>query len=101
MLFALVIPLVLFPDSLQGRLLNSRAAVKVGVLSYSIYLFYELAIEVAEILGPENRWVRFILSSGLLAVLSLTSSAIAEQPFAAIRRKYAPRPKALNPGRDS
>lgn len=55
------ISIIRFPGTLVGRFLNSRVMVRIGVLSYSIYLLHQLAIELVDRLSLDV-WTSSLVS---------------------------------------
>jgi peptidoglycan/LPS O-acetylase OafA/YrhL len=69
------------PDSVVGRLLNSRLAVHVGVISYSIYLWQQLFMSP----GNHSPLGEFPLNVGLALIVAELSYRIIERPFLRFR----------------
>jgi len=79
-----------------GRLLNNRAAVGIGLISYSLYLVHWPMIVfytywVARPLEPVEQWAIVIGSTGLAAAMYF----LVETPF----RRGASKPRAWSPAR--
>lgn len=90
------------PKSLMGRLLELRPVVRLGVLSYSFYLFHGVIIEVFQQktgLSPiEIALVVFVIT---WVICEAVNQAV-EQPAARLRRRLThdrgPRPAVESPG---
>lgn len=78
---AVVIWLVLEPWTRCGRIANSRLLVRLGVLSYSLYLWQQLFAHDVPGLPGLDLWVRV---AGL-SVIALTSYTIIEKPALALK----------------
>jgi peptidoglycan/LPS O-acetylase OafA/YrhL len=77
-----------------GRMLNWRPAVFVGVLSYSIYLWQQMALDHAQ------SWLGALAPRLLFAlVASLLSYFFIEQPFIKLGKRLHRRPLALSSAR--
>lgn len=75
---------VRFPDSLEGRLLNTRPLVFVGVLSYSLYLWQELFLNPFD----ETSMFTAVPINLVLAVLAaLASYYLIERPFLRLKSR--------------
>lgn len=76
--------LVAYPGTWAGRMLNSRIAVFIGILSYSLYLWQQLFLD------PGLMPARFGMTIGLvLTVLAaLASYALVERPLVALRHRF-------------
>jgi peptidoglycan/LPS O-acetylase OafA/YrhL len=85
---------VRFPDGPSGRLLNSRPFVKVGILSYSIYLWQQPFL-TRSVSGPLQR---FPVNLICLAVTAWLSYKFIEQPFLTIRKRLEQRQAARGGG---
>ncbi len=83
------------PRSLPGRLLEWRPLVRLGVLSYSFYLFHGLVIEV---IRQHTDWgiaLVAVIAFVITVVLSQAVNVSVERPLARLRRRLAhQRPEA-------
>ncbi len=77
--------LLKYPDSIAGRLLNSKPMVHLGVLSYSLYLWQEL------FLFPVNKtWTgEFPFNLGCAYVAALMCHNFIEKPFLKLKDRFA------------
>ncbi len=74
------------PDSLSGRVLNLGWMAKIGVLSYSIYLWQELLLDMT----PGGITLPFPLNIGAVLAVSLASYYCVEKQALRLRRYFSP-----------
>lgn len=85
--------LITFPNSAIGRIFNSTLIVRVGVLSYSIYLFHRLAIMLVEEHFSSHIVIDTILALSLTIIIAIVIDKYVDKPLLRVRnRKRAPRP---------
>lgn len=88
--FSIIIPSFLFGNSGSGikKWLEGNIIVFIGKLSYSLYLFHWIAIEIVKFYTSQ----RGILTDLLIIVLSLALALVSyygvERPFFSLRRKF-------------
>ena len=84
----LLVPAVILVDTPVRRLLERRAAVFIGRLSYSMYLWHWAALGVADYVyrDKSHRWQ--LLAVVLTAVLSLASYYLIERPMLRLRHRF-------------
>lgn len=73
------------PDSWIFKLLNSRVMVFIGILSYSIYLWQQLAIQPK---SDQFFWAAFPVNSFVTFFLALLSYTLIEKPFLKIKNYF-------------
>jgi peptidoglycan/LPS O-acetylase OafA/YrhL len=74
-----------------NMLLSNKVIVFIGKLSYSIYLFHELAIIIVSPLQANGHNVLFILAAaGLTGLFAMASYYIIERPLGKIRKRLRP-----------
>jgi len=103
--FFLLVPAVFGPQDqgLVRRVLRSRPAVALGVVSYGIYLWHETwMLKVLDWLHRPLFTVSFLKLTAAVTVLAVVSAALSyvvvEQPFQRLgRRRRPPRPPAVEP----
>ena len=79
-----VLHCVYHPTTLLGRVLNMRALVTVGALSYSLYLWQELFVD-----RDSASWVHAFPINVVFAVFAaLASYYLVEQPFLRLRHRW-------------
>jgi peptidoglycan/LPS O-acetylase OafA/YrhL len=76
---------VRFPDTIAGKLLNARALVWVGTLSYSLYLWQEPFLDPKD----HSSWTHWPLNLGLALLCAVGSYYLIERPFLALRDRRA------------
>jgi peptidoglycan/LPS O-acetylase OafA/YrhL len=84
------------PGLLAGRLLNSRALVEVGVLSYSLYLWQQLFL-------IQGRPPHFVLQTfpwnvGFALLFAALSYTVIEKPFLRLKGRFEPDRPQLDAG---
>ncbi len=88
--FFILVPSFLFMDqgSIIQRVVNNKFCVFVGKLSYSLYLFHWVALQIGIVLFIEKSpaWYAFVVPASI--GLSLFSYYFVETPFVALRRKF-------------
>ena len=72
-------------DSFMGRILNSKVAVHIGVLSYGLYLWQQLFITET----PWSFWSHFPQNLVAIFTAAHLSYYCIEKPFLRYRRKFA------------
>ncbi len=77
---------VRFPDTPIGRVLNSDVLVRIGVLSYSLYLWQELFLNPMD---EPSSFTTFPLNVILAVVAGLLSYHFVEQPFLRLKSRIA------------
>jgi peptidoglycan/LPS O-acetylase OafA/YrhL len=85
---AVLVPAIVSADSGVRRLLEHRAAIFVGRLSYSMYLWHWAAMSVADGLVFGHPWLWRALSVLLTVGLSLASYFAIERPMLRLRRRF-------------
>lgn len=89
-LFVLVIACVVRPDHGFARLLDHPALVKVGQLSYGVYLLHMLPLNVwRSLFPPESELLLFMLTAGSSVVLAALAYRFVETPFLVMKRRFA------------
>jgi len=91
------------PLSVVGRLLNWWPLVRLGVLSYSFYLFHGLVLTVIQDHTGLGKYPRAVLGFIVTLVISETVHLLVERPATDLRRRLGhqpPRPRvsAAHPG---
>lgn len=81
---ACILRVVTHPDGATGRVLNSRAAVAVGVLSYSLYLWQQLFLDVDAWPGLPGLLPRLLL----VLLAAAASYHLLEKPLVALRARF-------------
>jgi peptidoglycan/LPS O-acetylase OafA/YrhL len=76
------------PDLGFGRLLNTRAAVAIGTLSYSLYLWQELFL--VQWRPPVSVWQEFPLNVIGAVACAVASYKLVEQPFLKLKARFEP-----------
>jgi peptidoglycan/LPS O-acetylase OafA/YrhL len=75
--------LIRHPDSFSGKLFNTRIAIHIGTLSYSLYLWQELFF------GPRDFQLRSVAMSFLFAFLAAEISFnLIEKPMLRLKRRF-------------
>ena len=79
-------------EGLVYSILNHRAVTRVGVLSYSIYLWQQLALVPADAARPSFLWQQF--PDNLLAAVALGwfSHYVIETPFLRLKHRFSAAP---------
>ncbi|WP_153800380.1 acyltransferase family protein [Foetidibacter luteolus] len=77
-----------YKDGWVSKVVDNKAMVFVGKLSYSLYLFHWVALKIANLyFTPYGlSWYAFVFP--VTAALSLTSFYFVEKPFLSLRRKF-------------
>lgn len=83
-----LIPAITREDSLVRRLLETRPAVLVGRMSYSIYLWHWGALMIADRLLAADSVGWALLAAGLTALLSAMSFFLVERPMLGLRHRF-------------
>jgi len=83
---------VRMPAGAMGRILNTAAMRRVGVLSYSIYLWQQPFLDAAR----RNWWTTFPISVLMIAGCAAASYYLVEAPALAARRRLEPTPRTLS-----
>ncbi|MFH8252112.1 acyltransferase family protein [Microbacterium sp. B2969] len=86
-LAAVFVPLILAPRSVIGRILNLKAVVWVGVISYSVYLIHRPALMIAEQYIPAPQAATAIIGIAVTVLLSWAMLVFVERPFGRLRRR--------------
>lgn len=84
---------VRFPDGRMGRILNSRPAVLVGMMSYSLYLWQQPFMQQAVAGKDMAFWLRFPQNLGFAAAAAAFSYYLVEKPFLRLRERLVDRPR--------
>ena len=74
------------PESVGGRLLNHPWAIRIGLLSFSIYLFHAMVITLVDSVVSFNPLMNLIALPMTIALAQIVYLAV-EQPFARLRRR--------------
>jgi peptidoglycan/LPS O-acetylase OafA/YrhL len=85
-----IVSLVLAPDTSTGRLLAAPLMVKIGLLSYSIYLWNAVALSAGPVSGHgiAHLTLHYGLRLSLLVILPLLSYYFVEKPGLRIKRRF-------------
>jgi len=86
----LFIPSFLFgnADSIFKRIIDNKVIVYIGKLSYSLYLFHWVAMQMIVFYYPEKSLNWYLLVVPLSFLLAIASYYFVEKPFVALRRKF-------------
>ncbi|MFB2580900.1 acyltransferase family protein [Herbiconiux sp. P15] len=74
------------PSSLVGRVLNSRIAIRLGILSFSIYLFHRLALNLVENV-IETPYLGDLIALAVTLVVAQIVYWLVEKPCGRLRRR--------------
>ncbi len=75
------------PGSWVGRILNTRALMLLGTLSYALYLLHEtVMLEIDRVVS--SKWLAGILSLAVAILLAYLVHILVEKPTDAMRRKF-------------
>jgi Predicted acyltransferases len=74
--------------NLVKRLIDNKASVFIGKLSYSLYLFHWISLKLGNLYFQEKNLQWYLLVVPLTAGLSCLSYFVVEKPFLALRKKY-------------
>ncbi len=75
-----------FPDSTPGRMLNTRPAIWIGTISYSLYLWQQLFL-----CRFQHAWyTTFPLNVALAFAAATASYLLVERPLVQLRARFAP-----------
>ncbi len=95
----LVAACVIREDHPLRSLLSSKAIVRIGAISYGMYLFHLIALHPVDILlrkaEIENGVLRFVACTGLTIVIAELSFRFYEQPFLRLKRVFTSESQAV------
>jgi len=83
--------LVIREDHAMTRVLNFRPIVRVGEISYGVYLYHLIGLHIARVglakIGLEGDWTVFLVYTVISLLISEVSFRYYEQPFLALRHR--------------
>lgn len=90
--------IILRPQGLMARGLESRVPNYIGTVSYGMYLYHLFCMHAATAIAPKAGapWAIFILTALLTLLVSAVSYHVLEKPFLAMRSRF----RILNPASD-
>jgi peptidoglycan/LPS O-acetylase OafA/YrhL len=94
--FLLLVPSFLFmtKENIIHKFVNNKVSIFVGKLSYSVYLFHWVALQIGILFFPERSLKWFLLVVPTSIILALISYFFVEKPFIALRRRFGSHAKA-------
>jgi peptidoglycan/LPS O-acetylase OafA/YrhL len=82
-----IVPALLWQDSLARRALSSPPAVMVGRLSYALYLWHWGALGLADWAAGNGRWLWLAIAAPLTVLMASLSYLCIERPMLRLRRR--------------